>query len=166
VGASPAAVAVLEAAALGAAGEQMSLFSPTPAIDHARVVEAIATAELRTSGEIRVLVAREEANDPVVSAQRHFERLGMTQTAQRNGVLLFVAPRSHTFAIVGDTGVHDKCGDSFWKEVASRMETRFRQGEFTTGLVEGIERAGGLLAQHFPREPGDKDELPNKVEEH
>ena len=149
-----------------AAGERMSLFSPTPAIDHDRVVAAIAAAELRTSGEIRILIARQKAEDPVAAARSHFERLGMTRTAARNGVLIFVAPTSHTFAIVGDTAVHEKCGDEFWRDVAQAMEQQFRRGQFTEGLVNGIERAGGLLAEYFPRQPDDRNELPNRIEEH
>jgi uncharacterized membrane protein len=90
----------------------------------------------------------------------------MTQTSARNGVLIFVAPRSHTFAIIGDTGIHKKCGDTFWQEVAASMEQHFKRREFTEGLVNGVERAGGLLAEHFPRSPDDKNELPDHIEEH
>jgi uncharacterized membrane protein len=143
----------------------MSLFSPTPKIDHDRVSAAIAAAEMRTSGEIRVLIAREKADEPVAAAQQHFERLGMTQTKERNGVLIFVAPRSHTFAIIGDAGIHEKCGEAFWRLVAAEMSTHFKRGDFTGGLVHGIEHAGKLLAENFPRSPDDQNELPNKIEE-
>lgn len=143
----------------------MSLFSSTPPIDHGRVTAAIAAAELRTSGEIRVLLAREKAPDPVIAAQGHFERLGMKHTAARNGVLIYLSPRSRTFAIVGDTGIHEKCGDAFWRLLAAAMEARFKKGEFTEGLVEGIEHAGKLLAENFPRSAGDRNELPDKIEE-
>jgi uncharacterized membrane protein len=143
----------------------MSVFSSGPSIDHDRVVAAIAAAELKTAGEIRVLVARQKADDPVAAAKTHFERLGMTKTAERNGVLIFLAPKSHTFAVIGDSGVHEKCGESFWKLLAAAMELHFRRGEFTEGLVHGIEKAGALLAQHFPRRPDDRNELPDRVEE-
>ena len=133
-------------------------------IDHARVVAAIGAAEQRTSGEIRVFISREPAEDPVAAGQKQFERLGMTQTAARNGVLIFVAPRSHTFAVLGDQGVHEKCGDSFWRELAAAMTSHFQAGDFTGGLVLGIERAGELLAVHFPRRPDDRNELPDKIE--
>lgn len=145
-------------------GDPMSA-SPHFSVDHARVVAAIAKAERKTAGEIRVLVAREKAEDPVVAARKHFERLGMTRTAARNGVLIFVAPRSHSFAIVGDTAIHERCGQAFWSEVALAMEQRFKQAEFTEGLVSGIEKAGALLADHFPRQPDDRNELPDAIEE-
>lgn len=143
----------------------MNLFTPLPKIDHARVTAAIAAAELLTSGEIRVLIAREKAPDAVASAKKHFERLGMTNTAARNGVLIFLAPASHTFAVIGDTGIHEKCGDAFWRLLAATMEASFKRGEFTAGLVEGIEHAGKLLAENFPRSANDRNELPNKIEE-
>jgi len=143
----------------------MSLFSLHPRIDHDRVVAAIGAAERKTSGEIRVLLARHKAPDPVAAAQEHFERLGMTKTQHRNGVLIFLAPRSRTFAVIGDTAVHEKCGDAFWVELATAMTAHFKRGDFTAGLVHGIEHAGALLAEHFPRAPGDRNELPDEIEE-
>jgi len=143
----------------------MNIFSSLPKIDHPRVIAAIAEAEQRTSGEIRVVIARHSAPDPVAAAQKQFERLGMTRTRHRNGVLIFLAPRSRTFAVIGDTAVHAKCGDAFWLELTVAMTSHFKRGDFTGGLVHGIERAGALLAEHFPRAAGDQDQLPNQIEE-
>lgn len=141
------------------------LFTTPAPVDHARVVDAIAAAERRTSGQIRVLIARHKAADPVAAATRHFELQGMARTKNRNGVLIFLAPRSRSFAVIGDRGVHEKCGDAFWRELAAVMGAHFKRGEFTEGLVQGIERAGALLAEHFPPEPGNGNELPDQVEE-
>jgi uncharacterized membrane protein len=143
----------------------MTLFQIGPKIDHDRVVAAIAAAEQLTSGEIRVLISRSKTAEPMVAAQAHFERLGMTQTRERNGVLIFVAPRSRNFAIIGDSGVHEKCGDAFWRLVAAEMETHFKRGEFTAGIVRAIEHAGKLLAENFPHAADDRNELPDEVEE-
>jgi len=141
----------------------MSFWSAIPKIDHARVTAAIAAAEQLTSGEIRVFVTHRPAADAVQAAQRHFEKLGMTATPHRNGVLIFLAPRSRTFAVIGDTAVHEKCGDAFWRLLAAAMGNHFKRGEFTEGLVHGIERAGALLAEHFPRQPGERDALPGNA---
>jgi uncharacterized membrane protein len=126
-----------------------------PNIAHKRVLAAIRAAEVKTSGEIRVLVARHKANDPVAAAQAYFHQLGMAKSPHRNGVLIFLAPRSRRFAVIGDKGVHEKCGDAFWSDLAAAMGDRFKKGEFTDGLVHGIERAGELLAGTFPRSPDD-----------
>lgn len=133
----------------------MNLPFSIPRIDHERVVAAIALAELNTSGEIRVIVARHRVKDPVASAQAYFDKLGMANSAHRNGVLLLVAPRSRRFAVIGDSGVHEKCGDAFWTGLAEAMGGFFMKGDFTEGIVHGVERAGQLLSQTFPRRPGD-----------
>ena len=44
------------------------------------------------------------------------------------------------------------------------MSDRFRAAEFKEGIVQGMTRAGGLLAEHFPRRPDDDNELPDRVE--
>jgi len=130
---------------------------------HERLHAAIHEAEAKTSGEIRVMVSHRSAPDPVAAAQQAFLRLGMQQTKQRNAVLLFVAPRSRTFAVIGDEAVHAKCGDAFWRELADAMTGFFKRGEYTDGLVHGIRRAGVLLAEHFPRTAGDGNEQPDDV---
>ena len=142
----------------------MNLLSSFPSIDDDRVVGAIVAAEQRTSGEIRVFLSCSKTKDPVRAAERQFEQMNMTQTAARNGVLIFLAPASHTFAVIGDKGIHEKCGQTFWQELTAAMREPFQRGDFTEGLVLGIERTGALLAQFFPRQRDDRNELPNRIE--
>lgn len=144
----------------------MKLKSFLGELDHERIVAAIREAEAHTRGEIRVHASNRAADHPQLEAARQFERLGMTATAERNGVLIYVAPRSQRFAILGDSGIHEKCGPDFWKEVAAAMEQDFREGRFTEGLLKGIAKAGDALATHFPRTAAaDVNELPDRVSE-
>ena len=69
-------------------------------LDGVRIVAAIREAEDRSRGEIRVHVAEGPVDDARAAAQADFERLGMTATAERNGVLILVAPESQAFAVV------------------------------------------------------------------
>ena len=135
------------------------------ALEHGRITEAIRAAELRTSGEIRVFVAKRPTEDAIRAAQAEFHRLRMDATQERNGVLIYVAPRSQTYAIIGDQGIHEKCGQSFWGQVAEAMRSHFVAGRYTEGIVHGIHEAGGILQQHFPRRRDDINELPNEVVE-
>lgn len=128
------------------------------------IVAAIRVAELKTSGEVRVFISDKDTADPVAAAQEQFTRLGMTETRDRNAVLIYLAPGPRKFAVIGDTGVHARCGDAFWQELAGSMTDHFRKSEFTEGIVQGIKRAGELLAEHFPRRLDDSNELPNRVE--
>lgn len=132
---------------------------------HDEIVAAIRNAELKTSGEIRVFVSHKEVTDAVTSAQAEFVRMGMAKTRERNGVLIFVAPRTQKFAVIGDEGVHQLCGDGFWQATAHEMTGHFKQSEFTQGLIHGVRKAGELLAQHFPRRPDDQNELSDQVEQ-
>ncbi len=134
-------------------------------LDHDRIVAAIAEAEKKTSAEIRVHVTRHKPKDLEERAKRRFELLGMTRTAHRNGVLIYIAPNLRRFRILGDAGIHEKCGEDFWKETAGELESHFRKGQFTEGLVHGIGKVGKLLADHFPRHAADKAELPDEVTE-
>lgn len=132
-------------------------------LHHDEVVSAIQEAEKKTSGEIRVFITRKPVEEPVEIAKRHFVDNGMEKTRERNGVLIFVAPRTQKFAVVGDTAIHVRCGEEFWRELTAEMGGHFRQSEFTQGLVHGVKKAGELLAKHFPRKPDDKNELPDTV---
>ncbi len=134
-------------------------------LEHERIVQAIVGAEATTSGEIRVFIQRGEVADPVGAARQQFERLGMSRTRERNAVLIFVAPRAQKFAVIGDKGVHEKCGDPFWQALAETMGTHLQAHNFTEAVVHAIREAGQLLTQHFPRRPEDRNELPNAVEE-
>jgi len=133
-------------------------------LQHDAIIAAIRAAESKTSGEIRVFISRQQVEDPVVAAQAQFEKLGMTQTRHRNGVLIFVAPRARKFAVIGDTAVHQRCGAGFWQALAGEMTGHFQQADFSAGIIHAIHKAGELLAAHFPPQPGDGNELPDEIE--
>lgn len=135
-------------------------------LDHERIVGAIKDAEAKSSGEIRVFIQRGELEgDPLVAAQKKFHQLRMDATKERNGILIFVLPRARKFAVVGDEGIHRKCGPQFWQELVDRMRAHFQEANFTAALVEAIEEAGKLLARYFPKAPGPQNELPDEVVE-
>ena len=133
-------------------------------LEHDRIVEAIREAEMKTSGEIRVLIQRGKLkSDPLVAARRKFHRLDMHKTRERNAVLIFVAPRAHKFAVIGDKAIHEKCGDVFWQQVTENMRTHFQNEKFSHALVEAIKEIGKVLAAHFPRTRANANELPDEV---
>lgn len=134
-------------------------------IDLDRVEAAIRSAERRTSGQIRVAVARFYFwGDVRRAADAAFARLRMNQTRQRNAVLLFVAPRLHRFAVIGDAGIHARVSDEFWSQISDALRTDFRGGDLTAGLLRAIGTVGERLAEHFPPDPLGDNELPDRVE--
>ncbi len=89
----------------------------------------------------------------------------MDETKHRNAILIFIAPESRNFAVLGDTAVHAKVGEAAWETIAGAMREFFRQGKFTEGIVRGIETAGKLLAQHFPAHGGERKNSSDAVVE-
>jgi len=135
-------------------------------LEHDRINRAIKEAEARTSGQIRVFLQRgvfEE--DALKRAQQKFIQLGMEKTRERNGILIFVAPRAQKFAVIGDEGVHQKCGDEFWQQLIEKMRAHFLREDFTEALIEAITAAGDLLGQYFPRTGASANELPDEIVE-
>jgi uncharacterized membrane protein len=129
---------------------------------HDRIVQAIHQAEAKTSGEIRVYIQRGKLSaDPLAAAQQRFQRLGMHNTRERNAVLIFVAPRMHQFAVIGDQAIHQKCGDALWQSVVEKMRDHFRNERFSDAIADAIHDVGAVLAEHFPRRGSDANELPD-----
>ena len=124
--------------------------------------KAIAEAEEKTSGEIRVHIEEECKGEVVHRAEQVFASLEMHKTELRNGVLFYLAVYSRVFAIYGDKGIHEKVPVKFWDGASSLMERHFKEGNFTEGLMAGIQMAGEQLAAHFPR-TNDKNELTDEI---
>ncbi len=132
-------------------------------IDDQQLVDAIVEAEKSTSGEIRVFIRRSACLDPLAAAHAEFDRQGMKKTPLRNAVLIYLVPTTRQFAVAADEGIHLRCGEAFWKSVAEEMADLLREGRYTEGVLAGIRRAGQELGRHFPKFPGDRDDLPNAV---
>ncbi len=134
-------------------------------LDQPRIVSAIAEAEKETSGEIRVHVQPKASGGELRTvAERTFERLGMTKTALRDGVLFFIASEEQRFVILGDRGIDEKVPPGFWDDIAAKLTIRFKNDEFTDGLVEAIRAAGEHLQAYFPRSADDVNELSDEID--
>ncbi len=128
-----------------------------------KIIEAIAKAELKTSGEIKLHVESRCWFSPVWRAKRVFESLEMDRTDEKNGVLIYIAFRSKKFAIIGDTGINKKVGQNFWDSTKEMMQIEFRKGDFFAGAIKAIDHAGVQLSRYFPYSHDDNNELTNEV---
>lgn len=131
--------------------------------DEQRIVSAIKEAEGQTSGEIRVHLENHTDEPNLEHAKHIFEKVGMTKTALRNGVLFYLAVKDHQFSIIGDKGIDEVTPEDFWDHIRDLMQEKFRKGQFTEGLIEGIREAGVALKKYFPREDDDINELTNEI---
>jgi len=138
----------------------VKFFSPE---EEKRIIQAIHEAETQTSGEIRVHLRRFCPGDPVVEARKIFVRLGMHKTKLRNGVLFFLAPDNHRFAIVGDEGIDAVVPPHFWENIRDLAHDHFVRGAFSEGVCRSVELIGRQLADHFPVRADTHDQLPNDI---
>jgi uncharacterized membrane protein len=127
------------------------------------IKQAILNAELDTSGEIRVHIENVCDGEVMDRAAYIFEKLNISNTEQRNGVLFYLAVKNRKFAIIGDTGINKTVPEDFWEGVKIKMLNRFRESDFTGGLVEGIAIIGKYLKKHYPYQTDDVNELSDEI---
>jgi len=128
-----------------------------------QILSSVRAAEESTSGEIRVHIETSFKGDVLDRAAWLFKKLGMYNTALRNGVLFYLAIEDRKFAIIGDAGINAKVPQDFWEKIKDLMEKNFREGRFTEGLSEGIILAGEQLKAHFPHQKRDINELSDEI---
>jgi len=128
-----------------------------------QITDAIAEAELNTSGEIRLHVEGKCKIDVLDRAAYVFEKLEMHQTAQRNGVLFYLAVYDRKFAILGDGGINQLVPENFWDEIKKTMLGYFKEAKFADGLSKGILMAGEQLKANFPYQTDDVNELSDEI---
>lgn len=131
--------------------------------------DAIQQSERRHRGQIRfavesVLDWRRLANDvqPPERALEVFARLRVWDTAENNGVLIYLLLADRDVEIVADRGVHDRVGPEGWEAICRRMEQSFAGGRFEEGVLKGIEAVTEMLVKEYPATGHGINELPNE----
>jgi uncharacterized membrane protein len=134
----------------------------------AAIEAAIKASETAHTGQIRFVVEGALDGAPLFRDQPARERaldifsqLRIWDTADNNGVLIYLLLADHDVEIVADRGVHARVGTAGWEKICKEMETDFRAGNFERGVIKGIEAVSRELATHFPRSGGGTNELPD-----
>jgi uncharacterized membrane protein len=142
--------------------KQQKFFS---AEEETKIVDAIRAAEQQTSGEVRLYIENKNRFvNPLDRAAEIFLQLKMHETANRNGVLIYVAMQHHELAVFADEGIYNKAGQQFWNNAVQTMISEFKKDNYAEGLVEVIHKTGQLLKTHFPYDSAtDKNELPDDI---
>lgn len=127
------------------------------------IIEAIKTAEKETSGEIKVHVEQFCPGDVLERAKAVFTQLELHKTAQRNGVLFYLAIVDRKFAILGDKGINDVVPANFWQDIRNDMQSHFVMNQFAAGFAVGIQKSGVALKQFFPYQSDDINEISDEI---
>ncbi|TGE05379.1 TPM domain-containing protein [Hymenobacter fodinae] len=139
--------------------------NPLTPEQEAALVAAIKQAEITTSGEIRVhLEDTCPTPEPLDRAAQVFADLAMHKTAQRNGVLFYMAWESRQFAVIGDIGINSMVPDDFWETTKETVLQLFRAERYVSGLEQGVRMVGEQLQRYYPYNAAtDKNELDDSI---
>lgn len=121
-------------------------------LDKERLTAALAEAERETHGKVYVYVSHRPVEDALAAGQRRFEELGLRHAhPHRATVLIYLAPRTHKFAIIGDAAIHERCGDAFWAGLAEGLSRDLKSGDVTAALINTIGVLKRAFLKHFAR---------------
>ena len=134
-----------------------------------KIEAAIQASETEHAGEIRFVVEGGLDGAPLFKGQSARERaidlfshLRLWDTQQRTGVLIYLLLADRAVEIVADRGINAKVDSQEWGTVCRQMEAAFRQSNFESGVVAGVQAMTRQLKAHFPMDIRDRNELPDK----
>lgn len=135
-----------------------------------RIEQVISDGEKLHSCEIRFVV---ESNLDSTEVWHHirprdramhlFGQLNIWDTAQNNGLLVYVLLADRAIEIVVDRSIREVLPDSHWQEVLAQISAAYKAGDFTDSTINALDLISKDLAVHFAPIAGDKNELPNKA---
>lgn len=139
-----------------------------------RLQQRVAASERRHSGEIRIYVEAglplsyllTDAPTPRLTRQRAlsiFGKLRVWDTANNNGVLIYLLLAEHAIEIVADRGLSQAVNPQVWQDMVKRMSHAFKRDQFEEGLTLALDEVSALLTTHFPLAAGgaNPNELPD-----
>ena len=134
----------------------------------AAIEQAVKASEASHAGQIRFVVEGALDGAPLFRNQPArgraldvFAQLRIWDTADNNGVLIYLLLADRDVEIVADRGIDAKVGAAGWEAICKAMESDFRAGDFARGAIRGIDAVSRNLAAHFPRRGGGNNELPD-----
>jgi uncharacterized membrane protein len=133
-----------------------------------KIADTIQGVEKETIGEVRVNIQKtrtfQERRLTVYDlAIKNFYQLGMDNTKDKTGVLIYLLLSDKKFQIIGDEGINQKVSDDFWNVLAMQTAEYFKSNKFSDGICYAVNVVGKVLKKEFPMKPGDTNELPNEV---
>src|ERR1700733_1442627 len=108
-------------------------------LEHDRIHRAIRAAEEGTSGDIVLYITHRAVSDPLAAANDEFRKLRLEAATAQNSLLIFLAPKSRKFAVVGGTALHDKVGQAWWDDFIALLTRHFKEERYTEGLIAALD---------------------------
>jgi uncharacterized membrane protein len=136
--------------------------------DFLRISQKITEAEKTTSGEIRIGICEKKRflnrkKNIRKLAEEEFYKLNMHNTRDKTGILLFLLLSERQFYILADEGINSKVSQNTWDGVRDEILSKFIEGQYTKGIITGVEKVGKILTEFFPIKADDTNDLSNKI---
>lgn len=128
-----------------------------------RLMDAIREVESRTSAEIRVCIIQKRIWWHERYAWKLFDLAGMRKTRNRNAALIVMMPRSKKIVVIGDTGLNAVLAQGYWEETVDTMIHHMKNEGPLSALLVGLHKLGDTLAEHWPRELDNPNELADEM---
>jgi putative membrane protein len=84
---------------------------------------------------------------------------GVYDTRDRTGILIFISALEHRVELLADKGINEKIPGEKWDSIVHHIVNGIKSGALVKHLTESISRCGELLAEHYPIQPDDVNEL-------
>lgn len=112
----------------------------------------------------KCFLTRAEIDEEVMQrAMQGFLDNNLHGTTERNGVLIFVSLLEHRVHILADKGINDVVPAGTWDEIVMNLVQHIKKQQVREGFCKAIEACGKILKNHFPKTPGNQNELSNKL---
>jgi uncharacterized membrane protein len=132
------------------------------------ISQAVTASELRHRGQLRFVVEAELTSGQLWAGLTARERaievfslLGVWDTEENNGVLIYVMLADRKVEIVADRGIHRHVGNERWSAICREIELHYRKSDFQSGSLSGIDKISAELAHYFPANGTRKNEQPD-----
>lgn len=114
---------------------------------------------------IRLCTSAERMRHKVkLRAERAFSQHAVSHTSERSGVLIMLSILERQIYVLPDRSLDGLASADEWAQVVQAAVERLQGGDIASGLCQGIEQCGVLLAGICPGRPGDNpNELPDEL---
>lgn len=92
-----------------------------------------------------------------------FMALGLTDTKDRTGVLIYLSELEHRVEILADKAIHAIVGGGYWNEQITQIVRGIHDEKATEAICGAIQTIGNKLQTYFPRKSDDTNELDDSV---
>ena len=138
---------------------------PRPAL--AQIEQAIKASERAHRGEIRFAIegALHLAHLRVSTRERArqvFAELGVWDTEENSGVLIYVQLVDRRIEIIADRGIAQRVAQGEWDAICRAVQAAFKAARYAEGALAAIQAVTAILAHHFPARAVNPNELPDK----